>query len=172
MVGDTEELEAPVWKTVAGCNVELAKGVHVDKLVTVDILNGIAQAVAEEGDANRRSMRGLVLVQQGTTSAKPAAVESTGNREDLVLFILGVVYDPALIDGLVVLGCPAHSHVVSLAGVGQCGATLLSDEVPSLGQIADHLLVAVLEPEGVGGVLLLAVRHRRARVAELGLAVG
>jgi hypothetical protein len=87
--------------------------------------------------------------------------------------IRGVVDHPALGLGLVLQGSRGDGQVVALAGVGQRGAALLENEVSSLGQVANDLLEAVLEPEGVCGVcLLLAVGNRGTRFAELGLALG
>lgn len=173
MVGHAEKLEAPVRHALPGRNLETADPVNVDVLVTIDVLHGVSQTVTQEGDAHRLGVRGLVAVQQDTMSSQPAAVEGAGDGEDLALGIRGVVDDPALVFGLVLLGRWGHGHVVALARVGQRGATLLGNEVASFGQIPNDLLETVLEPEGVGGVChLLAVGDWGTRVTELGLALG
>lgn len=173
MICHTEKLEAPVWHVVLGRDLEMADLVHINVLVAIDVLDGVSQTVTQERDAHGLGVRGLVAVQQDTVSTQPATVEGTGDGEDLALGIRGVVDNPALVLRFVVLGCWGHSHVVLLARVGQRGATLLGDEVASLGQVTNDLLVTVLEPEGVGGVChLLAVGDWGTRATELGLALG
>lgn len=150
VIRHAENPEAPVRHVVLGRDFEGTDLVNVNVLVAIDVLHGVTQAIAEEGNADRLSIPGLVAVQKSTMSTEPAAVKGARDGEDLTLFIGGVVDHPALGLGLVLQSSRGHGQMVSLTGVGQRRATLLENEVSSLGQVANDLLEAFLEPECVG----------------------
>lgn len=144
--------------------------VHVNVLPAIDILQGIPVAIAKEGDADALGI--ARTVRQHVPRSKPEAVQGTGDGEDLALLVGGVVDDPALGLGVVEFGGRGDGQIGAAGFVGQCGAGLLQDKVAALGEVADDLLEAVFEEEGVVHVGLVAVGDWWALGRVHGLTVG
>ena len=163
VIADAKDLVAVDGGLLGPGDLQPTELIDVNVLASVDILKHVSVAVTTVGDSHRLSKPRLLGINEGTASAQPAAIESARKGEDVTLLVLVVVDDPALSLDVMLLHGTGGDQVVTFTGDGQCPATLLEDQITTLGHLANAFLEAIFKPESVLVVVLLTIWNIRSR---------
>ena len=161
---DVESLSRSLFEQLQG-----SVGVKVNILPCADDLHGVAAAISEEADAHFGRILSICTADQGALGSDPSAIGGARDSEDVTLFVRGVMNNPTLSFAFVVCGGRGGSDFVTVAG-GQSRAGLLEHKIAALGQVADTLLVAILEVKLVCHVALRTIWNGGPRVGVQSLA--